>query len=53
MAYAEHLRAAGVPVEYACYGDMIHGFISMPKFTPNAIKGLDHCTHALRAAFSG
>jgi len=27
-AYARQLQAAGVPVEYDCYADMFHGFIS-------------------------
>jgi acetyl esterase len=27
--YAEALRAAGVPVEYRCYDDQVHGFMGM------------------------
>ncbi len=36
--YAEKLRAAGVKVEYSCYEDMIHGFISMLDVTEGGIK---------------
>lgn len=28
-AYADRLRAAGVPVRYRCYDSMVHGFVSM------------------------
>jgi len=27
--YAEALGSAGVPVEYRCYDDMVHGFFGM------------------------
>ena len=29
-AFADKLGAAGVPVQYRCYDDMIHGFLSLP-----------------------
>ena len=34
--YAEVLRAAGVPVEYRCYDDQIHGFMGM-GFLPDSL----------------
>lgn len=50
--YAKKLRAAGVEVEYSCYEDMIHGFISMPDVTEGAQKALAHSAKALRRAFT-
>jgi acetyl esterase len=49
-AYAEALEAAGVPVEYVHFDDMIHGFISMPGILERGRQGLAQCATALRNA---
>lgn len=50
--YANRLVAAGVPVQYQCYPSMIHGFISMGAFTPEAHRALDQCARVLQKAFA-
>ncbi len=50
--YAQKLRAAGVEVEYTCYEDMIHGFISMLDVTEGGYKALDQSAISLRRAFA-
>ena len=40
-AWAERLRAAGVPVRHHCYGSMIHGFISMTGAVVAAREAVD------------
>ena len=40
LAYADKLKAAGVPVEVAQYGDTIHGFLSMGAAIPSGIEAL-------------
>lgn len=32
-AYAEQLRAAGVPTTYRCYDQLFHGFLTIPSLT--------------------
>jgi len=49
--YAERLKKAGVSVEYACYKDMIHAFVSMTKVTDRATEARLHCARALRQAW--
>ncbi len=49
-AYAEALRAAGVPVTSVRYDGMIHGFVSMPSLFPEADEALTRIAAALRAA---
>lgn len=49
--YAERLKKAGVPVEYACYENMIHAFVSMTKVTDRATEARLHCARALRRAW--
>lgn len=51
-AYAEKLQAAGVPVTYACYEGMIHGFITMGKVLDAANTAIQQCATALRQAFA-
>lgn len=50
-AYASKLEAAGVPVHYSHYGDMIHGFITMPGPLDRAREALSECAAVLRVAF--
>lgn len=52
LDYAQRLRQAGVPVEYACYEDMIHAFISMTRVTPRATEALRNCAQTLRRAWN-
>jgi acetyl esterase len=48
IAYAEKLRAAGVPVTHIDYPTMVHGFISMLAFVPIAGEALSVAAHAIR-----
>jgi acetyl esterase len=50
-AYAERLQAAGVPVEYREYADMVHGFILFGGVLDTANAAVAHCCAALRGAF--
>lgn len=50
-AYAERLRAAGVPVERRRAAGLIHGAYRMPGAIPRAGELLDASVAALRAAF--
>ncbi len=47
-AYAEMLRAAGVPVTSARYDGMIHGFVSMPSLFPEADQAITVIAEAVR-----
>lgn len=51
-AYARKLDAAGVPVTYSCYGDMIHAFIAMSAITGRAFDALEEAAQAMRKAFA-
>ena len=50
-AYAERLRAEGVPTEYREYSDMVHGFITMGRVLDTANTALADCAQALRKAW--
>jgi acetyl esterase len=53
VAYAERLRAAGVPVELSEYEGMIHGFIRMNAVIDRSADLQDEVARALRAALTG
>lgn len=40
LAYADSLRAAGVPVTVLRYPRMVHGFVTMPRLFPEACEAL-------------
>lgn len=51
-AYADTLRAAGVPVEYRLYAGMVHGFARMGGKVDWGKRALDDAAAALRRALS-
>lgn len=51
-AYAERLRAAGVPTEFREYEGTIHGFVSMAGALRVGREALDDIARALREALS-
>jgi acetyl esterase len=53
VAYADRLRAEGVPVTLRDVDGMIHGFIRMPARIDRARDSWDDCAAALRGAFAG
>jgi acetyl esterase len=52
-AYAEALRAAGVPVDLTRYDTMIHGFFSLGALTPVAAGALVEAAGILQTALAG
>ncbi|MBS0278952.1 MAG: alpha/beta hydrolase [Proteobacteria bacterium] len=52
LAYAEKLRAAGVPVTVADYPDMVHDFIYLQSVLPQASEALNTAAKALKDALS-
>jgi acetyl esterase len=50
--YADRLREAGVPVEYVCYDQMVHGFINMSALVETARVAIERAGQALKAAFA-
>jgi acetyl esterase len=40
-AYADRLRAAGVPTQYSCYSGMIHGFLLLTGLVNEAQQAID------------
>lgn len=53
VAYADKLRANGVPVEHKNYLGMIHGFMSMVWMFEDGVKAIDFASAHLREAFKG
>ena len=51
-AYADKLKAAGVPVEYVCYEHQVHGFASLAGAVDEARQFLDEASAVLRKAFA-
>jgi acetyl esterase len=49
-AYARKLREAGVRVDYACYGGMIHGFVPMGRLIQSGNRAVSHIAASLRDA---
>jgi acetyl esterase len=47
-AYADKLRAAGIPVEYVCAESMVHGFFSMAGAVDEARRVFDRAVRSLR-----
>lgn len=52
VAYADKLRAAGVPVDLELYRGVTHDFIKMGRALPQAIAALDAAALALRKALA-
>ena len=52
VAYAERLRASGVPAEVSEYEDMIHGFLRMSAVIDRSRDVQDEVGRALRDALT-
>lgn len=52
-AYAQRLKAAGVPTTYSCYQGMIHGFFGMPAVLDKGKQAVAEASAALRTACTG
>ncbi len=48
-AYAERLRAAGVPVELRRFAGQMHGFFTMVNVLPGSADGIAYVTEQLSA----
>jgi acetyl esterase/lipase len=51
VAYAQHLRAEGVEVEYRCFDGMVHGFLTLGKMFAAAGEASELAARALAKAF--
>lgn len=51
-AYADRLKDAGVPVDYVCYENQIHGFVSMAGALDTGKQFLREAAAVLRKAFT-
>ncbi|SFK54266.1 alpha/beta hydrolase [Geodermatophilus ruber] len=52
-AYAEAMRAAGVPVDLRRFPGQMHGFFTMPNVLPGAAAALQHVVEQLDSRLSG
>ena len=52
LAYARRLEEAGVPVQVAREGSLIHAFINITSLSPDAHDATLRAAHAVRAAVS-
>ncbi len=50
--YRDHLRAAGVEVDYRSYDGMIHGYFGLESVFPVAADAMRAAGDALRAALA-
>ena len=50
IAYADKLRAAGVPVDLEIYRGVIHEFIKMGRAIPEALRAQDDAARAIKEA---
>jgi len=53
FAYADRLRAAGVPVEHRHYGEQIHAFFTFVNLLDDADKAASEAGAAIRTAVEG
>jgi acetyl esterase len=53
QAYADRLKAAGVPVEYRCYENTIHAFVSFASAIPAGAEALAFMASQVRKALHG
>ncbi len=53
VRYADTLRMAGVAVDLEIYRGMVHGFITMGRAIPDALKAHADAGRALKLAFEG
>ena len=53
FAYADRLRAAGVPVEHRHYGEQIHAFFTFVNLLDDADTAVSEAGAAIRAAVEG
>ena len=51
IAYGDHLRMAGVPVDLEIYKGVVHSFIQMGRMIPEALTAHADAAKALRNAF--
>ena len=51
IAYADHLRLAGVPVDLEIYKGVVHSFIQMGRVIPEALTSRIDAARVLRHAF--
>lgn len=51
-AYAQRLKAAGVPTTYSCYDGMIHGFFGMPAVLDKGKLAVAEASAALQKALT-
>ena len=52
LAYADRLRAAGVPVREIAYPGMIHGFLNMGRALPQAGAAVEELSEAIPAVLA-